>query len=356
VRGDAASLAARLAENAEAVCKEYLTQGRRCGNYWLVGDVHDNPGRSLFVRLEGPTSGRGAAGKWTDAATGEHGDLLDLISQNRGHTSLRDTLEEARSFLNEPSRLVSRAPQSAPQSWGRSPQALRCVATPLRHPRRNRPAITRHHGAAPFSGAALSPELLLPRARRCSAGNVAGPARGSDVLGGALQGHHACARLSELARRAPDSPAPWFWDLKAVKVASASFIRECFVAQHAILRAQRSTLYPVIANANADVREDVRVMYKDVGKAIVICRLDGRGRAGDIGLLGHLESYADATFAMVVERGETDARELSQAQSEGPKIGVTAWNNRLAILAETGALIEIPQGRAKRYRPVVQKG
>ena len=128
---------------------------------------------------------------------------------------------------------------------------------------------------------------------------------GSDVLGGALQGRHACAKLSELACKAPDTPAPWFWDLRAVKAASASFIRECFIAQHAILRAQRSTLHPVIANANPDVREDVRVMYKDVGKAAVVCRLDGRGRAADIGLLGHLESYADATFAMVVERGET---------------------------------------------------
>ena len=100
---------------------------------------------------------------------------------------------------------------------------------------------------------------------------------GTDVLGGALQGRHACAKLSELARNPPDNPTPWFWDFKGVKVASASFMRECFVALQAILRAQRSTLYPVIANANPDVREDLRVTYKDVGTAIVICRLDGRG-------------------------------------------------------------------------------
>jgi hypothetical protein len=66
MKRDAASLAARLAQNAEAVCKKYLSQGRRCGNYWLAGDVHDNPGRSLFVRLAGPSYGRGAAGKWTE--------------------------------------------------------------------------------------------------------------------------------------------------------------------------------------------------------------------------------------------------------------------------------------------------
>src|SRR5262245_39648628 len=66
MRRNAPDLAARLAENAEAVCKEYLSQGRRCGAYWLAGDVHDNPGRSLFVRLVGHTSGRGAAGKWPE--------------------------------------------------------------------------------------------------------------------------------------------------------------------------------------------------------------------------------------------------------------------------------------------------
>ena len=40
----------------------------------------NTPGRSLYVRLQGPDYGPGAAGKWTDAATGEHGDLLDLIA------------------------------------------------------------------------------------------------------------------------------------------------------------------------------------------------------------------------------------------------------------------------------------
>jgi hypothetical protein len=75
----AADLAHRLARDAEAVCRHYLSNGRREGRYWLVGDVRNTPGRSLFVRLHGPESGKGAAGKFTDAATGEHGDLLDII-------------------------------------------------------------------------------------------------------------------------------------------------------------------------------------------------------------------------------------------------------------------------------------
>ena len=62
----AADLARHLARNAEAVCRHYLSNGHREGRYWLVGDVANTRGRSLFVRLSGPDHGKGAAGKWTD--------------------------------------------------------------------------------------------------------------------------------------------------------------------------------------------------------------------------------------------------------------------------------------------------
>ena len=55
-----------LAQNAESVCRHYLPAGRREGSYWMVGDLQNNPGRSLFVRLVGPTAGPGAAGKYTE--------------------------------------------------------------------------------------------------------------------------------------------------------------------------------------------------------------------------------------------------------------------------------------------------
>ena len=104
----AAELARRLAHNAEAVCRHYLSKGRRSGRYWIIGDVQNTPGRSLYVRLQGPDYGPGAAGKWTDAATGEHGDLLDLIAHNRSLRQFGDVLDEARSFLALP-----RAPASS---------------------------------------------------------------------------------------------------------------------------------------------------------------------------------------------------------------------------------------------------
>jgi hypothetical protein len=76
-----AELAHRLAREAEAVRRHYLPNGRRVGNYWQVGDVRNTTGRSMFVRLKGGDTGKRPAGKWTDAATGEHGDLLDVIKK-----------------------------------------------------------------------------------------------------------------------------------------------------------------------------------------------------------------------------------------------------------------------------------
>ena len=40
----AAELARRLARDAEAVCRHYLSNGRRQGRYWLVGDVTNTTG------------------------------------------------------------------------------------------------------------------------------------------------------------------------------------------------------------------------------------------------------------------------------------------------------------------------
>ncbi|MGY0576211.1 DUF7146 domain-containing protein [Bradyrhizobium sp. RDM12] len=97
---DASELASRLAREAEAVCRHYLSNGKRAGRYWLVGDVHNTPGRSLFVRLQ--ESPKGPAGKWSDAATGEHGDLLDIIRESLGLRDFREVAEEARRFLKLP--------------------------------------------------------------------------------------------------------------------------------------------------------------------------------------------------------------------------------------------------------------
>ncbi|CAN7741866.1 DUF7146 domain-containing protein [Mesorhizobium sp. LjNodule214] len=117
----ASELARRLGEHAEAVCREYLSNGHRSGNYWMVGDVRNTRGRSMHVRLK--TVGGKAAGKWVDESSGEHGDLLDVIEQSCGLVDFREVADEARRFLSMP-RPPSQPP---PQSLGaqRQPAASR---------------------------------------------------------------------------------------------------------------------------------------------------------------------------------------------------------------------------------------
>ena len=85
------------------------------GRYWMVGDVAGAPGRSLYVRLF--ETERGRIGNWVDAATGEHGDLVDLIRLNQRHGRLSETIDEAEKFLSlppsveaDPCRLANRPP------------------------------------------------------------------------------------------------------------------------------------------------------------------------------------------------------------------------------------------------------
>lgn len=120
----ASEIARQLGERAQAVCRRYLSSGRRSGRYWIVGDVRNIRGRSLYVRLTGPSAGPGAAGKWCDAATAEHGDLLDLIRLQCGCSTLRDALDEARSFLGQ---ARPEPPSSAPgkPTPSNSPDAAR---------------------------------------------------------------------------------------------------------------------------------------------------------------------------------------------------------------------------------------
>ena len=141
----AAELAHRLAREAEAVCRHYLSNGRRVGNYWHVGDVRNTSGRSMFVRLKPKGPGGRPAGKWTDAATGEHGDLLDVIKESCGLVDFHDVANEARRFLSLPlsepksdsrSRLPpvpTGSPESARRLFGMSqPIAGTVVETYLR--------------------------------------------------------------------------------------------------------------------------------------------------------------------------------------------------------------------------------
>lgn len=120
----ASEIADRLAARAEAVCRHYLSKGRREGGYWRVGDLANTPGRSLFVSLIPPN-----LGKWSDAATGDHGDLLDVIAAQLGG-GVAEAMVEARSFLSLPvgASSAANARRTTPDNARRLLAAARPIA------------------------------------------------------------------------------------------------------------------------------------------------------------------------------------------------------------------------------------
>ena len=90
----------------------------------------------MFVRLSGPDSGPGAAGHWTDAASGEYGDLLDVVRESCGFIDFRDVAEEARRFLRLPRAEPRRSPKPVrtpvPSGSPEAAQRLFAMSQPIR--------------------------------------------------------------------------------------------------------------------------------------------------------------------------------------------------------------------------------
>ena len=82
-----------LAASAQSVAEHLLPGGRKDGHEWRAGSTGGEKGESLGVHLTGPK-----AGVWSDFATGEGGDLLDLWRAVKG-CELGEALDQARSWL-----------------------------------------------------------------------------------------------------------------------------------------------------------------------------------------------------------------------------------------------------------------
>lgn len=180
----ASELSHRLGLNAQAVCRYYLSNGRRAGRYWLVGNAQNEKGRSLFVRLAGP----GLVGKWNDAATGEHGDLLHVIQLSRALPGMASAMAEAERFLKLSPEPAAR-PAAEARASSRTDMAKRLYAAgrpmagTLGEAYLNKRGITlcegmgalRFHPCAWFDAHTLRPAIL---AAVCdNAGNITGITR-----------------------------------------------------------------------------------------------------------------------------------------------------------------------------------
>jgi hypothetical protein len=178
---------------------------------------------------------------------------------------------------------------------------------------------------------------------------------GGEVLAGAMAGRSALGRLLELTATEPAAPAPLFLDFKGVIAATASYLRESVGTYRGIIRGRDSHYYPVIANPNEAVRDELLELSRGRGDVFLTCDLADDGTVSAAALLGELEEKQQLTFRLVQDHGETDAGELMRRHGAHEKVKhATAWNNRLSALASLGLVIETRQGRLKRYRPLLQ--
>lgn len=175
-----------------------------------------------------------------------------------------------------------------------------------------------------------------------------------EVCAGAIQGRELLSKLLTLTVREPTEPEPVFIDFAGIEVATASFLRESVIAFRNVVRGQRSNFYPVVANAEGVVAEELADTLQSRGDALIFCDLGGDGDVRNPRVVGRLEPKQKKILDLVFERRELDAGQLQKEFGDAEGVKQTAWNNRLSALSQAGLVMELSEGRNKRYRPILE--
>lgn len=174
------------------------------------------------------------------------------------------------------------------------------------------------------------------------------------TLAGAPNGRRAMGALLAKTTQEPLGAEPLLLDFAFVQVATASFLRESVFRFRDAVRSQHSNFYPVVANANEQILEELSLLAHASNDVLMTCSLSEAGTPIKAGLVGELDPKQKLTFDLVISLGETNASELMRTQDSSENAKQNAWNNRLAGLANLGLVVEVSQGRAKRYRPLFE--
>ena len=122
---NAQELSMRMAEQAASIAEHLLPGGKKASGEWKAGSVTGEAGQSLSVRISGAKRG-----VWSDFASGESGDLLDLWAAVRSQ-SIAEAMRDAKAFLGirdsmppresktyrRPERPSCKAPKSRVLEW-----------------------------------------------------------------------------------------------------------------------------------------------------------------------------------------------------------------------------------------------
>lgn len=172
------------------------------------------------------------------------------------------------------------------------------------------------------------------------------------TLAGSAMGRQMLATLIGETQPVAE-PTVAYLDFAGVDIATGSFLREAVLGFRDFGRNAIGMLYPVVANANAIIEEELSVYLKDRNDAIWACALGDAGSASLPHILGELDAAQQSTMKLIAQHHRISAPELAKLRpDEG--IGTTAWNNRLATLTAKGILMEFKSGKTKTFAPVME--
>jgi hypothetical protein len=173
------------------------------------------------------------------------------------------------------------------------------------------------------------------------------------ILAGRLSGKGTFLRVLE---EIPSFTAPTLLilDFHGVELATSSFLSEAILPLRDHLRFRRPPAYVVVANLADKVAEEFDELLVRSGDAVLACDLAASGAITHVRLMGRLEEKLLETFDLIRQKGTASAVELHAESRESDRIGPTGWNNRLSVLTSKSLVMEIAQGRTKKYQPVLE--
>lgn len=175
---------------------------------------------------------------------------------------------------------------------------------------------------------------------------------GSATLAGSAMGRQMLAKLIENTKPVAQ-PTIAFLDFNGVDIATGSFLREAVMGFRDFCRNAAGTIYPVVANANPTIEEELATYLRGRNDAIWSCSIDADGRAVNPHILGELDTTQLNTIQLIGKHHPVSAPELAKLRPDD-NVGPTAWNNRLATLAAKGMLKEVRHGKIKLFSPVME--
>jgi hypothetical protein len=139
-------------------------------------------------------------------------------------------------------------------------------------------------------------------------------------------------------------------DFDGVAHASASFLRESVLAFRDYVRRYLPECYPVVANVEPLIKEELLVLLSARREALPICKLSSRGHITSPGVLGDVEPALARTLEVLKDSPATLPELVSGSEERVVK---SAWSNRLAALINMGLVAAEIDGRGRRYRFVL---